>query len=78
MSSKETKKRISKLRKSLPKPEICSKCGKEIPPTYSPDTGPKTIDDKPVCNDCWVKAFGNEVEEHPLVSPRILNKLSKK
>lgn len=71
----EVKERVEKLRESLPEGTKCSKCGKEIK-TESPDEYPKTINNKPLCDDCWFKEVGEEIEKHPIMSPRMLTNYS--
>jgi hypothetical protein len=73
LTKKRTQERVKKLRKELPAQEKCSKCGKTIF-IESPDTGPKIIDDKPVCKDCWCEEMGEEVEKHPIMDPVKLRK----
>jgi uncharacterized protein YlaI len=62
--------KVKSLRKKLPAQEKCSKCGKTIF-VESPDTGPKTIDNKPVCDECYYGVLGNEVEKNPFKRPPI-------
>lgn len=73
MTGKKTQERVRKLRKKLPLPEKCSKCGKEIV-LESPDAKPFTIKGEPVCKDCWCKEMGEEMEKHPIMLPEKLRK----
>jgi len=77
LTGKETQERVKKLRKELPAPEKCSKCGKTIV-SESPDAKPFTIKGKPVCKDCWCKEMGDEIEKHPIMDPEKLRKSKKK
>jgi len=70
---KKTQERVRKLRKKLPSPKKCSKCGKEIV-LESPDAKPFTIKGEPVCKDCWCKEMGEEMEKHPIMLPEKLRK----
>jgi len=73
----QTTKRVKRLRKELPPPEECSKCGKTII-LESPDAKPFTIKGKPACKDYWCKEMGDEIEKHPIMDPEKLRKSRKK
>ena len=38
---------------------------------------PYTIGGKPVCPDCWFDSLGEEIENHPIVSPFLLARFAR-
>jgi|SRR3989344_4014293 len=43
-------------------------CGKPLEPDV--DGRPYTIDGKVVNSDCWFEQWGEELEKHPIITPR--------
>lgn len=65
--NEETRKRIKRLRKELPKPQKCSFCPNPLfDMVVSGDTEPYKIDGKPACRECFLKLKGEEIEKHPM------------
>jgi len=49
--------------------EVCG-CGCGRPLESHPDEDTYTVDGKRVNEDCYFAAFGDEIDSHPLLSPR--------
>jgi hypothetical protein len=50
---------------------FCEECKTWIQ-TESPDEEPYQVKGKDACKKCWVKAIGDELEKHPIVSTKFL------
>lgn len=61
---KQTQDVLKKIRNNGTK---CIKCKKPISSTV---TGIQKVRDGYMCDDCYFDALGEEIEKHPIVSPR--------